>query len=119
MDDKVINADGTACGVAIAAGASCVSAVAGPVLQGLGYRLVRIRISSAGASVLACGLILPAIYLTWSLKNGPKASANPWGATGLEWQTSSPPPTENFAVTPVVTTEAYDYSAIPEVTQVG
>ena len=67
-------------------------------------------LSSAGASVLGLGLLLPAIYLTWSLKFGPVASANPWGATGLEWQTASPPPTENFEVTPVVTTEAYDYS---------
>jgi len=77
-------------------------------------------LSSAGASVLALGLILPAIYLTWSLKHGAIASANPWGATGLEWQTSSPPISENFEVTPVVTTEAYDYSTVPqEVVHVG
>ena len=25
------------------------------------------------------------------------AGDNPWGATGLEWQTTSPPPRENFA----------------------
>ena len=43
------------------------------------------------------------------LRYGERAPANPWGATGLEWQTSSPPPTENFAVTPVVTQDAYDY----------
>ncbi len=76
-------------------------------------------LSSAGASVLALGLILPAIYLTWSLKHGAIASANPWGATGLEWQTASPPITENFEVTPVVTTEAYDYSTVQEVVHVG
>ena len=35
---------------------------------------------------------------------------NPWGAVGLEWQTSSPPPTENFVRTPVVTEETYHYS---------
>jgi cytochrome c oxidase subunit 1 len=76
-------------------------------------------LSSAGASVLGLGLILPAIYLTWSLKFGEKASANPWGATGLEWQTSSPPIPENFEVTPVVTTEAYDYSTVQEVVHIG
>jgi len=76
-------------------------------------------LSSAGASVLALGLLLPAIYLTWSLKYGEVASANPWGATGLEWQTSSPPIAENFEVTPVVTTEAYDYSTQQEVVHVG
>ena len=76
-------------------------------------------LSSAGASVLALGLILPAIYLTWSLRHGAIAPANPWGATGLEWQTASPPITENFEETPVVTTEAYDYSTQQEVVHVG
>jgi cytochrome c oxidase subunit 1 len=27
----------------------------------------------------------------------------------LDWQTPSPPPTENFAATPVVTWDAYEY----------
>jgi cytochrome c oxidase subunit 1 len=27
---------------------------------------------------------------------GPVASENPWGATSLEWSTSSPPPFDNF-----------------------
>ncbi len=76
-------------------------------------------LSSAGASVLGLGLLLPAIYLTWSLKFGPVAPPNPWGATGLEWQTSSPPISENFEVTPVVTTEAYDYSTVQEVVHIG
>jgi cytochrome c oxidase subunit I len=68
-------------------------------------------LSSAGASVLALGFILPAIYLSWSLKYGPKAGPNPWGASTLEWQTASPPITSNFEITPVVTVEAYDYAA--------
>ncbi|HZM14693.1 MAG TPA: cytochrome c oxidase subunit I [Candidatus Krumholzibacteria bacterium] len=67
-------------------------------------------LSSAGASILGVGYILPVFYLTWSMRYGPRASANPWGATGLEWQTSSPPPTHNFLETPVVTTDAYHYS---------
>jgi cytochrome c oxidase subunit 1 len=66
-------------------------------------------LSTAGASVLGVGYLLPLLYLTWSLRYGERAPANPWGATGLEWQTSSPPPTDNFAVTPVVTQDAYDY----------
>ena len=45
------------------------------------------------------------------MRYGKKASDNPWDATGLEWQTPSPPPTENFEETPVVTWEAYDYSS--------
>jgi cytochrome c oxidase subunit 1 len=66
--------------------------------------------STAGASILAVGYLVPLVYLIWSLGYGKKAPANPWGATGLEWQTPSPPPPDNFAVTPVVTTEPYHYS---------
>ena len=67
--------------------------------------------STAGASILGAGYLLPFSYLLWSLKYGPEAGANPWQATGLEWQTASPPPVENFDVTPVVAREPYDYSA--------
>ncbi len=65
--------------------------------------------SSAGATVLGIGYLLPVLYLLWSLKYGEKAPANPWHATGLEWQTASPPPLENFEVTPVVTEDPYSY----------
>jgi cytochrome c oxidase subunit I len=68
-------------------------------------------LSTAGATVLAVGYLLPMIYLTWSLKFGRKAGTNPWGAVGLEWATTSPPPKENFYETPVVTWDAYDYPA--------
>jgi cytochrome c oxidase subunit I len=66
-------------------------------------------LSTAGASVLAIGYLLPAIYLLWSLKFGKIAGANPWQAPGLEWQVQSPPLTENFVETPVVDFEAYDF----------
>jgi cytochrome c oxidase subunit 1 len=65
--------------------------------------------SSAGASVLAVGYAIPLVYLIWSMRYGPVAGPNPWGAKGLEWETPSPPPTENFEQTPVVTEEAYAY----------
>src|SRR6266498_2777008 len=74
-------------------------------------------LSSAGASILAIGFIIPVFYLAWSLKYGEKAGANPWMATGLEWQTSSPPPTENFTYQPVVTHEAYEFEHVPEIKQ--
>ncbi len=67
-------------------------------------------LSSAGASILAVGFLLPAIYLTWSWFKGPIASANPWSAKGLEWETASPPPTVNFEDTPIVATPAYAYT---------
>jgi cytochrome c oxidase subunit 1 len=66
--------------------------------------------SSAGATVLGVGYLIPLIYLVWSMRYGPIAEPNPWGATGLEWTTSSPPPPENFAEIPVVTEEAYAYA---------
>jgi cytochrome c oxidase subunit I len=72
-------------------------------------------LSSAGASILAVGFILPAIYFLWSLKYGEVAGDNPWKATGLEWATTSPPPTHNFHETPVVTTEPYHYGVDEEV----
>jgi len=66
-------------------------------------------LSSAGALILALGYLLPLVYLGWSLFRGARAPANPWGATGLEWQTSSPPPVHNFATPPVVTEPPYAY----------
>jgi cytochrome c oxidase subunit I len=71
-------------------------------------------LSTAGASVLAIGYLIPAVYFIWSMRYGKLAPDNPWGATGLEWQTTSPPPPENFEITPVVTHEAYDYSILEE-----
>ena len=75
--------------------------------------------SSAGASILGLGYLFPLTYLLWSLYYGKPALANPWRATGLEWQTASPPPTENFAVTPVVLDEAYDYKRFDRVVTEG
>ena len=68
-------------------------------------------LSSAGASILAIAYVLPLFYLGWSLFFGQRAPANPWQATGLEWQTPSPPPKHNFEATPVVKREPYDYTA--------
>ncbi len=81
-------------------------------------------LSTAGATVLGVGFLLPLIYLGWSLKYGAIAGNNPWQATGLEWQIQSPPLTENFTEIPVVTQEAYDYEWLAnktrhEVTTVG
>jgi cytochrome c oxidase subunit 1 len=66
--------------------------------------------STAGASILAVGYVLPMMYLIWSLRYGAKAGSNPWDATGLEWQTPSPPPPDNFEETPIVTGPAYNYA---------
>jgi cytochrome c oxidase subunit 1 len=71
-------------------------------------------LSSAGAALLAVGYLLPLVYLGWSLAKGRRGGDNPWQATGLEWQTTSPPPTLNFAQAPVVTQEPYAYSPAVE-----
>jgi cytochrome c oxidase subunit I len=75
--------------------------------------------STAGASILGVGLIIPAIYFLWSMRYGKRAPANPWHLPGLEWRTSSPPPTENFITTPVVTWEAYEFAPHETVEVVG
>lgn len=67
-------------------------------------------LSTAGATILGIGYFMPVFYLLWSLKYGAIAGANPWHATGLEWQMQSPPLTENFPETPVMDHEAYDYA---------
>jgi cytochrome c oxidase subunit 1 len=75
-------------------------------------------LSTAGATILGIGYALPLFYLIYSLFKGAKAPANPWGATGLEWEIPSPPPTLNFERDPVVTEPAYNYHPTREV-QVG
>ena len=65
--------------------------------------------SSAGASILGVGYLIPLAYLLWSLRYGQRAGPNPWKATGLEWQTSSPPPMDNFHTTPAVVRGPYEY----------
>ncbi|MFZ0661683.1 MAG: cbb3-type cytochrome c oxidase subunit I [Acidobacteriaceae bacterium] len=69
-------------------------------------------LSTAGASVLAIGYLLPMLYLMWSLKYGKVAGPNPWHAAGLEWTVQSPPLEENFTAIPIVDHEAYDYERI-------
>ncbi|MBL9165254.1 MAG: cytochrome c oxidase subunit I [Planctomycetaceae bacterium] len=77
-----------------------------------GFQVLNVM-STAGASILGIAYLFPITYLIWSLKYGAKAPANPWNAVGLEWMTSSPPPTENFIETPVVDFEAYEYHRHP------
>jgi cytochrome c oxidase subunit I len=72
-------------------------------------------LSTAGATILGVGYVMPLCYLIWAWYYGREAGPNPWRATGLEWKTSSPPPAHNFEVTPVVTAKLpYDYEAMKE-----
>ncbi|MDQ6788198.1 MAG: cytochrome c oxidase subunit I [Acidobacteriota bacterium] len=72
-------------------------------------------LSTAGASILGIGYAMPLAYLLWAWRYGKKAGANPWNVTGLEWTTSSPPPKNNFTLTPVVTEPPYNYPTAEEV----
>jgi len=66
-------------------------------------------LSTAGSSILGVGYLLPLFYLPYSLRHGRRAGNNPWRATGLEWQTPSPPPRDNFEQTPLVVHPPYQY----------
>ena len=68
-------------------------------------------LSTAGSSILGVGYLLPLFYFPYSIRHGKIAGPNPWKATGLEWQTPSPPPRDNFEETPAVVREPYDYAS--------
>jgi cytochrome c oxidase subunit 1 len=79
------------------------------------YQVLNV-LSTAGASILAVGYLIPLVYLLWSLGYAPKAAADPWGRSiGLEWTIPSPPPPENFETTPVVTRGLHEYPKEKEV----
>ncbi len=65
--------------------------------------------STVGSWILGAGFLLMAYYLIQSLRKGEQASDNPWGSAGIEWQTPSPPPLENFREDIVITRDPYDY----------
>ena len=66
-------------------------------------------LSTAGASILGLGYLLPLFYFIWSCRYGKRAGNNPWGVKGFEWETTSPPPAHNFERPPVQTEEVYNY----------
>ena len=67
------------------------------------------QISTLGSWLIALGFVLAFFTVVLAIFRGKPAPDNPWMATGLEWQTSSPPPHENFTTTPHVTTGPYNY----------
>jgi len=54
------------------------------------------RFISIAAIVLGAVQMLFFFNVIWSYFKGPKAPDNPWEATTLEWDTTSPPPFDNF-----------------------
>lgn len=67
------------------------------------------RISSIGAWTIGIGFLIGLYVIVDGLLRGVKAEDNPWGGKTLEWQTTSPPPHENFYEQPIVTAGPYEY----------
>jgi cytochrome c oxidase subunit 1 len=59
-------------------------------------------ISTVGSFVLGIGVVVTMVNVVYSVKLGPRAGNDPWGANTLEWFTQSPPPENNFDVIPRV-----------------
>jgi cytochrome c oxidase subunit 1 len=70
-------------------------------LPNLGWENMNLA-ATAGGALLAVGILLFIINFFWSRKYGEVAGDNPWGASTLEWATSSPPPNYNFLRIPTV-----------------
>jgi cytochrome c oxidase subunit 1 len=66
--------------------------------------------STIGAYINALGYSAALLNLLWAaFFSKQKAPSNPYRSLSLEWQTQSPPVTENFEETPVVTEWTYGY----------
>jgi cytochrome c oxidase subunit I+III len=68
---------------------------------GLGWDIPNL-ISTAGAFVLALGVLLFVVNVLWSHRRGERAPDDPWRGDTLEWAVSSPPPVYQFWSLPVV-----------------
>jgi cytochrome c oxidase subunit 1 len=68
--------------------------------------------STMGSGLLGAGLLLVLIYLLVSIFKGRPSGNNPWGSLSYEWQTTSPPPPENFTTPPALTHGPYDYDTV-------
>ncbi|MBZ0235930.1 MAG: cbb3-type cytochrome c oxidase subunit I [Deltaproteobacteria bacterium] len=66
-------------------------------------------LSTAGASVLALGLLFTVGYLVAAAVRGRRVGDNPWGSRSFEWRVPSPPPTHNFVGEPRWTRGPYEY----------
>jgi cytochrome c oxidase subunit 1 len=70
--------------------------------EGLGWEGLN-QLSTLGALMIAASVLLFIFNVIRTLRQGETAGNNPWGASTLEWATTSPPPPYNFMHVPVVT----------------
>lgn len=66
-------------------------------------------ITTMGAYTIMIGMLVLLYGVISSWRSGALAPMNPWFAKTLEWTVPNPVPLENFAVLPVVTSDAYGY----------
>jgi cytochrome c oxidase subunit 1 len=59
-------------------------------------------LSTLGAAMIAVSVLIFVVNVARSYRRGALAGDNPWGASTLEWATSSPPPACNFVDLPIV-----------------
>jgi len=71
------------------------------------------QMATVGAYLLGAATLLFAYNWFSSMKKGPVAGNDPWGAATLEWSIPSPPPDYNFAVIPTVTSRTPLWGADP------
>jgi cytochrome c oxidase subunit I+III len=69
--------------------------------EGLGWEGLNL-LATLGAALIGLSVLLFLSNVILSMRRGALASDNPWGASTLEWATSSPPPSYNFLHVPVV-----------------
>ncbi len=60
------------------------------------------QLTTIGAIIQSSSFAVFAFNVIASLRSGRSAGADPWDAWTLEWTTTSPPPSYNFAVVPTV-----------------
>ena len=82
-------------------------------LPGLGWDIPNL-ISTIGAFALAAGAVLFMVNVWRSRQDGEPAGDNPWGASTLEWATTSPPQPYNFRRIPIVNDRDPLWYAAPE-----
>ncbi|MGE5083828.1 MAG: cytochrome c oxidase subunit I [Acidobacteriota bacterium] len=72
------------------------------------------RLASIGVVFMTAGLLVFMANILRSRRLGARAGDNPWGDSGLEWGTSSPPPSYNFLHPPTVNGRDALWDAAPD-----
>lgn len=67
------------------------------------------QVSTVGSWIVVAAILLMFANLVHALRKGERAGDDPWRGSTLEWRTQTPPPVENFAQTPVVPADPYEY----------